>query len=41
MMEDNVRNRMYLCTCDWIDLLYSRKLTEQCKPTIKEKIKII
>ena len=27
--------------CDWVTLLYSRKLTEHCEPTIKEKIKII
>ena len=27
--------------CDWVTLLYSRKLTEPCKPTIMEKIKII
>ena len=40
MMEDNVRKRMYICVCDWVTLLYSRKLTD-CKPTIMEKIKII
>ena len=27
--------------CDWVILLYSRKLTELCKPALKEKIKII
>ena len=27
--------------CDWVTLLYSRKLTEHCKPTIRKKIKII
>ena len=27
--------------CDWVILLYSRKLTEHCKPAITEKIKII
>ena len=26
---------------DWVILLYSRKLTEHCKPSIMEKIKII
>ena len=26
---------------DWVSLLYSRKLTERCKPTVMEKIKII
>ena len=40
-MEDNVRKRMYLCMCDWVILLYSRKLTEHCKPATMEKIKII
>ena len=25
--------------CDWVTLLYSRKLTEHCKPIIKKKIK--
>ena len=32
---------MYTCTCKWGTLLYSRKLTEHCKPAIMEKIKII
>ena len=42
MMEhDNVRKRMYTYMCDWVTLLYSRKLTENCKPAIMEKIKII
>ena len=27
--------------CDWITLLYNRKLKEHCKPAIMEKIKII
>ena len=40
-MEDNVRKIMYICMCDWVALLYSRKLTEHCKPTIMEKIKIV
>ena len=40
MMEhDDVRKRMYICMCDWVSLLYSRKLTEHCKPAIMEKIK--
>lgn len=26
---------------DWVTLLYGRKLIERCKPTIKEKIKIM
>ena len=38
-MEDNVRKRMYIRMCDWVSLLYCRKLTEHCKPTIMEKIK--
>ena len=32
---------MYICMYDWVNLLYSRKLIEHCKPTIMEKIKII
>ena len=36
-----MRKRMYTCMCDWVTLLYSRKLTEHCKPAIMEKIKII
>ena len=32
---------MYTCMCDWITLLYSRKLTEHCKSTIMENVKII
>ena len=27
--------------CDWVALLYSRKLIEHCRPAIMEKIKII
>ena len=27
--------------CNWVTLLYSRKLTEHCKPAIMENIKII
>ena len=27
--------------CNWVNLLYSRKLKEHCKPAIIEKIKII
>ena len=41
MMEDNMRKRMNIYVCDWVTLLYSRKLKEHCKPTIIEKIKII
>ena len=41
MMEGNMRKRMHICMCDWVTLLYSKKLTEYCKPTIMEKIKII
>ena len=32
---------IYVCMCDWVTLLYSRKLTECSKPNIMEKIKII
>jgi len=31
---------MCVFVCDWVTLLYSRKLTECCKPTIMEKVKI-
>ena len=31
--------RMHTCMCDWVTLLYSRKLTERRKPAIKEKNK--
>ena len=41
MMEDNVSKRMSICMCDWVTLLYSRKLTEHYKPTIMKKIKKI
>ena len=37
MMEDKVRKRMYIHMCDWVPLLYSRKLIECCKPAIMEK----
>ena len=36
-MEDNVRKRMYICICNWVSLLYSRKLTEHYKPTMMGK----
>ena len=32
---------MHTCMCNWVALLYSRKLTEHCKPIIMEKIKTI
>ena len=32
---------MHTCICNWVTLLYSRKLTEHCKQVIMEKIKII
>ena len=32
---------MYICVCDWVTLLYSRKLTEHYKPAIMEKKVII
>ena len=31
--------RMYTCICDWVTMLYSRKLTEHCKPAIMEENK--
>ena len=36
-----MEKRMYTCMCNWVTLLYRRKLTEHCKPAIMEKIKII
>ena len=29
--------RMYTCMCNWVAMLYSRKLTEHCKPAITKK----
>ena len=40
-MENNVRKIRYIHVCDWVTLLYSRKLMEHYKPTIMEEIKII
>ena len=36
-----MRQGMGRCLCDWVTLLYSRKLTGHCKPALMEKIKII
>ena len=36
-----VKECMYVCVTDWVTLLYSRQLTEHCKPAMMEKIKII
>ncbi len=30
---------MYTCMCNWVTMLYSRKLTEHCKPAVMEKNK--
>ena len=35
------QHKIVTCTCKWVTFLYSRKLTERCKPAITEKIKII
>ena len=35
------KERMYVCMVNWVALLYSRKMTEHCKPAIMEKTKII
>ena len=32
---------MYTCMCNWVTMLYIRKLTEHCKPAIMEKKIII
>ena len=31
------KERMYTCMCNWVTMLYCRKLTEHCKPVIMEK----
>ena len=40
-MCEKEKIRMYIYICDWVTVLYSRKLTGHCKPAIVEKIKII
>ena len=37
----NFLKRMYICMCDWVTLLYRRKLTEHCEPAMMEQIKVI
>ena len=32
-------NRMCTCMCNWVTMLYSRKLTEHCTQAIMEKNK--
>ena len=39
MDSDNVRKKMYTCMCNWVTMLYSRKLTEHSKLAIMEKNK--
>ena len=40
-----MKKSVCVCVCvresDWVTLLYSRKVTKHCKPTINEKIKIL
>ena len=31
------KNIMCTCMCNWVTMLYSRKLTEHCKPAMMEK----
>ena len=31
------KKSMYTCMCNWVTMLYSRKLTEHCKPATMEK----
>ena len=38
MEHDNVRKKN-VCVCAWVTLLYSRKLTEPCKPGYNGKNK--
>ena len=43
MMEHDggeCEKNVYICMCDWVTLLYNRKLTEHCK-TSGKKIKVI
>ena len=37
MMKANMRKRMCICICNWVTLLYSRKMTDHCKPSMIEK----
>ena len=30
---------MYTCICNWVNMLYSRKLIEHCKPAVMGKNK--
>ena len=36
LMKDIImwEKRMYTCMCNWVTMLYNRKLTEHCKPAI-------
>ena len=34
-----LEKRIYTCMCNWVTLLYSRKLMEHCKPAMMEKDK--
>ena len=36
---NDIRKRMYISMCDWVTLLYGKKLTGHCKPTTMEKNK--
>ena len=35
------KKNVYICMYNWVTLLYSRELTEHCKPGITEKVKTI
>jgi len=37
--HDNVSQRMYTCMCNWVTMLYSRKLTEHSKQALMKKRK--
>ena len=41
MMEDNARKRMCVCVCMTGHSAVQKKLTEHCKSTVIEKIKIL
>jgi len=41
MMEHDIVRQKNVYTCDCVTLLYSRKVKENCKQAMMEKIKII
>ena len=37
LILDKIDFKMYTCVCNWVTMLYSRRLRENCKPAIMEK----